>query len=242
MRVGLISDLHGNLAALEAVLAELEQESPDELVCLGDVAVGPQGRETLIRLRELGCPVVQGNWDAWYAEGIPNLRGEHGRKLVEQGEWWRKQLTPEDLAYLGSLPLTLELPLDSNGMLCFHGSPRSHMDAIHIGTTEDELGVMLDGHEETVLAGGHTHAQLLRPHGRSLLVNPGSVGLPFEAWPPSSETRVLPWAEYAVLEVDDQGLSVGLRRADYDVSALLRLTLESGVPHAEWWVGCWVLD
>jgi putative phosphoesterase len=242
LRVGLISDLHGNLAALEAVLAELEQESPDELVCLGDIPVGPQPSQTLARVRELGCPVVQGNWDAWYAEGIPDLKGEHGRKLVEQGEWWKQELSPDDLDYLGSLPLTLDLSLGGGELLCFHGSPRSHMDPIHVGTADEELGAMLEGHEETILAGGHTHAQLIRPHGRSLVVNPGSVGLPFEGWPPSGETRVLPWAEYAVVEVDDGGLRIDLRRVDYDVAGLLRLVLESGVPHARWWVDCWVLD
>jgi putative phosphoesterase len=241
LRVGLISDLHGNLAALEAVLAELERGSLDDIVCLGDVAVGPQGPETLARIRELGCPVVQGNWDDWFAGGIPPLGGDHGRRLVEQGEWWAKRLAPADRRYLGELPPTLELPLGEGRVLCFHGSPRSHCDAIHPGTTDGELGELLDGHEATVFAGGHTHVQLLRPSGRSLLVNPGSVGLPFEAWPPSSSTRVLPWAEYAVLELDAQ-LSVDFRRTDYSVEELLSLTLESGVPHAEWWVGCWVTD
>lgn len=238
MRVGLISDLHGNLEALEAVLAELERDRLDQLVCLGDLTVGPQGPETLALVRRLGCPVVQGNWDAWLAEGIPPLRGDHGRKLVEQGEWWTEQLSPADLKYLGELPSTLELELDGGGLLCFHGSPRSHSDAIHFGTTDDELEALLDGREATILAGGHTHMQLLRPYGRSLFLNPGSVGLPFERWPPSDATRVLPWAEYAVLEVGRQ-LSVDLRRVDYDVEGLLRLTLESGMPHAEWWVECW---
>lgn len=241
MRVGLISDLHGNLAALEAVLAELERERVDELVCLGDIAVGPQGPQTLARVRGLGCPAVQGNWDDWFAAGIPPLSGEHGRRLVEQGEWWAARLSPADLNYLGELPLTLELSLGGRRVLCFHGSPRSHSDAIHRGTSDGELGGLLDGHEAAVFAGGHTHIQLHRPHGPSMLVNPGSVGLPFEEWPPSGSTRVLPWAEYAILELDGQP-RLDLRRADYDVESVLRLTLESGVPHADWWVDCWVLD
>jgi putative phosphoesterase len=240
LRVGLISDLHGNLIALEAVLAELERDGIGEIVCLGDIAVGPQGPETLARLRDLDCPVVRGNWDDWFAAGIPPLGGDHGRRLVEQGEWWAKRLSPADLQYLGELPPTLELPLDGRALLCFHGSPRSHSDAILVGTPDDELATLLDGHEASVFAGGHTHLQLVRPHGPALVVNPGSVGLPFEGWPPS-ETRVLPWAEYAVLELDGD-LSVDLRRADYDVEALLRLTRESGVPHAEWWVGTWAVD
>lgn len=239
MRVGLISDLHGNLPALEAVLGRLDSEALDHVVCLGDVAVGPQPRETLDRVRGLGVPVVQGNWDAWFAEGIPDLEGDHGRKLVDQGRWWAEQLADDDLAYLGSLPPSFELSLDG-GLLCFHGSPRSHSDAIHPGTSEEELESLLGDPEAAVLAGGHTHIQLQRPYKRALLVNPGSVGLPFERWPPS-EARVLPWAEYAVLESRDGELSVDLRRADYDVGNLLEATLASGVPHARWWVDCWAL-
>lgn len=241
MRVGLISDLHGNLAALEAVLAELERDRVDELVCLGDIAVGPQGPETLARLRSLGCPTVQGNWDDWFAAGIPPLRGEHGRRLIEQGEWWTARLSDADLKYLGELPINHELSLRGERVLCYHGSPRSHTDAIHPGTSDDELGALLHGHDAAVFAGGHTHIQLTRPYGQSLVVNPGSVGLPFEAWPPSSSTRVLPWAEYAILDLDGQP-SLDLRRTDYDVESVLQLTLESGVPHAEWWVDCWVLE
>jgi putative phosphoesterase len=238
LRVGLISDLHGNLPALEAVLAELEREQLDELVCLGDVAVGPQPSETLARLRALGCPVVKGNWDDWFAEGIPPLDGEHGRKLAEQGAWWAERLSAAEREYLRGLPPVLELSLGGGALLCFHGTPRSHSEAIHAGTTEEELDAALSGREALLFIGGHTHAQLVRAHKRSLLINPGSVGLPFEGWPPSG-TRVLPWAEYAVLDVRDGRLSIDLRRADYDVDELLRLTLASGVPYARWWVDCW---
>jgi putative phosphoesterase len=241
LRVGLISDLHGNLAALEAVLAELEEEPVDELVCLGDIAVGPQGPETLARLQSLGCPAVQGNWDDWFAAGIPPLRGEHGRRLIEQGEFWTARLSDANLKYLGELPTTHELAFDGGRVLCYHGSPRSDTDAIHPGTSDDELGELLDGLDAAVFAGGHTHIQLNRPYGPARVVNPGSVGLPFEAWPPGDATRVLPWAEYAILDLDGQP-RLDLRRTDYDVESVLQLTLESGVPHAEWWVDCWVLE
>jgi predicted phosphodiesterase len=240
LRLGLISDLHGNLPALEAVLAELEQEPPDEIVCLGDIAVGPHPAETLARVRELDLRVVQGNWDSWFADGIPELAGDHGRKLVDQSRWWAARLSAEDLAYLGSLPATLELPF-GGGLLCFHGSPRSHSDAILPETSEEELAPLLDGETAAILAGGHTHLQLARPYKRSLFVNPGSVGLPFESWPPSG-ARVLPWAEYAVLESQNGELSVDLRRVEYDVGDLLRTTLASGVPHARWWVDCWAVQ
>ena len=70
MRVAVLSDLHGNPFALDAVLADLEPRSVDEIVCLGDVAIGPFPNETVARLRELGCPAVMGNWDTWFLEGV----------------------------------------------------------------------------------------------------------------------------------------------------------------------------
>jgi putative phosphoesterase len=241
LRVALISDLHGNLPALEAVLAELDDEPIDELVCLGDVAIGPHASETIARVRDLRCHVVQGNWDDWLAHGIPELTGEHGARLVEQGRWWGEQLSVEDRAYLDALPATLEVPFDGGPVYCFHGSPQSHSDAITPETTDDELESLLGDRQEALLAGGHTHLQFTRPYGRTIFVNPGSVGLPFERWPPADGTRVLPWAEYAVLEARDGEVAVNLRRVDYDVQALLDETLASGVPHARWWVDCWDL-
>jgi putative phosphoesterase len=242
LRLALISDLHGNLPAFEAVLAELDTQPVDEVVCLGDVAVGPYPMETIARLRDLRCPVVQGNWDDWLAHGIPELGGENGSILVDQGHWWGAQLSAGDRAYLDALPLTLEVEFDGGPLYCFHGSPHSHTDAITPETDDERLESFLGERQEAFLAGGHTHIQFARPYGRSIFVNPGSVGLPFDHWPPRGATPVLPWAEYAVLESRDGEIAVELRRVGYDVQALLDATLASGVPHARWWVDCWDLE
>ena len=100
MRLGLISDIHGNLLALDAVLEELEREGVDEIVCLGDVAVGPQPAEALARVRELGCPVVMGNWDAAFISGMPEPKDEVGEMLVEIGNWWAAFLSPDDRTFM----------------------------------------------------------------------------------------------------------------------------------------------
>jgi putative phosphoesterase len=238
MRLGLISDLHGNPLALEAVLTELSAAGVDELVCLGDVAPGPQPAETVRRVRELDCPVVLGNWDAWLLSEVPPLPGPDGPKLQEQGEWWATQLGEPERRYLELLPASVEV--DANAILCVHGSPRSATEDIRATTPDDELARMLDGASTPVLATGHTHVQLLRLHGETLIVNPGSVGLPFHSWPPNGRIRMSPWAEYAILTVEDGRVSTELRRAPYDVDALFQLALSSGMPHAAWWVGCWL--
>ena len=239
-RVGLISDIHGNVFALEAVLAELARDELDGIICLGDVAAGPQPREALARVQELGCPVITGNWDAWFLERSAAPQDEIGRILYEINSFWADQLTDEDRAVLrGYLP-QLELPLSGGEhALCFHGSPRSYDDFIFATTSDEELGRMLGEVRGPLLIGGHTHLQLVRRFEHTLFVNPGSVGLPFSDWWPD-RVLIAPRAEYGVLVHDEGQLRVELRRTAYDVGAFLRVALESGMPHARWWVDCWV--
>lgn len=156
MLVALISDLHGNLIALEAVLADLELERPDRAVCLGDVAAtGPQPRETVERLRELGYPVVMGNADAELLRPIPDAEGEEARKIVEIYRWCAGRLSSDHLEYLRGFRPTLEVPLaPEHTLLCFHGSPRSFDEVIVAATPEDGLDEMLSGQEAAVVAGG----------------------------------------------------------------------------------------
>jgi putative phosphoesterase len=242
VRVGLISDIHGNLLALDAVLEELDREEVDQLVCLGDVAVGPQPAETLARVRELGCPVVMGNWDAAFLGQMTEPpQGEVGEMLVEIGDWWAALLSPGDREFIESFLPTIELSLGSSRALCFHGSPRSYDDSIFATTPDEELRTMLDEVEAPALLGGHTHIQMIRRYEHSVIVNPGSVGLPFRDWWPRP-VRISPWAEYGIVAGDDGHLSIELRRTPFDVDAFLELSLESGMPHAEWWANCWARD
>jgi putative phosphoesterase len=241
VRIGLISDLHGNPLALDAALAELDRAGVEELVCLGDVAPGPQPVETVRRVRELGCPVVLGNWDAWLVDGVPPLPPPAGDKLGEQGEWWSAQLGEEERRFLQSLPPAVEVDAGGASILCVHGSPRAYTDDIHATTPDAALTEMLDGREPLVLATGHTHVELVRVHGSTLIVNPGSVGLPFHSWPPpNGEIRMSPWAECAIVSVTNGLVSTELRRVPYDVRPLLDAAVESGMPHARWWTNCWL--
>jgi putative phosphoesterase len=238
MRLGLIADVHGNLLALDAVVEELHAEGVDELLCLGDVAVGPQPVATLERIEELGCPVVMGNWDSYFLNGFPGQRSELGRTLVEMGAWWAEQLTPEARATIKRFEGSVERPLENGArMLAVHGSPRSFEDFIFPTTPDDEVEEMLDGARAPLMLAGHTHFPMLRRHEEMLLVNPGSVGLPFTG--PGPVMRICPWAEYAILEIEDGRWSVDHRRTDFDVEAHLALIRSSGMPHADWWAGLW---
>ncbi len=198
MRVAVLSDLHGNPFALDAVLADLPA-GVDELVCLGDVAIGPFPTETVWRLRELGCPVVMGNWDEWFLEGIPALGGEVGPRLSAQGEWCASRLSPDELGFLRGFHRTLELDVDGTRAVCFHGSPRSAGELLLPDVPRADLDAALEGVDADLILAGHTHLQMLRRRRDSLFGNVGSVGLPFSDGPSGGSLRVSRWAEYALV-------------------------------------------
>jgi predicted phosphodiesterase len=239
MRLALIADIHGNLPALDAVLAELDREGVDRLVCLGDISIGPQPVETLERVRALGCPVILGNWDAWLVRGMPQLDGRLGEVLGSLCSWAGGQLSSEQRGVMTGFAPTVELELpDGESLLAFHGSPRSFEDVILATTPDDELEEMLDGRAALLHVGGHTHFQLVRRLGESVLVNPGSIGLPFRRALPGI-MEVAPWAEYGLVGYEDGRLSVELRRTPFDLDALLTAMRESGMPHTDWWMERW---
>jgi putative phosphoesterase len=240
MRIAIIADIHGNLTALEAVLTDIEAAEVDRVVCLGDVAeTGPQPREVVERLRVLGCPVVMGNADADLLRPIhPVPADEDGRRFAEIDAWCAAQLTAQDLAFVGTFQPTVTLPLsDDASLLCFHGSPRSNTEIIVATTFEDTLAPLLAGYDAAVYAGGHTHAPFIRRHKGAMLLNPGSVGLPYV----STDEGIYqpPWAEYAIVDRHMGSLDIALRRVPIDTEMVRQAAFRSGMPHAEWWASGW---
>jgi len=167
VRLGLISDIHGNRQALDAVLDDLEREGVDQYICLGDVAVGPQPAEALQRIRELGCPVVMGNWDAAFLGDMPEPKDKIGEQLVEMSEWWASYLSTADREFMAGFVPMVKLDVGSTPVLFFHGSPKSYNEWIFSTTPDDELRAMFDDVDERVLVGGHTHVQMIRRYGES---------------------------------------------------------------------------
>jgi predicted phosphodiesterase len=232
MRVAIISDMHGNGVALEAALNDLATVDAEQVVCLGDaIQGGAQPAETVARLRELGCSVVMGNADAWLLSGVDTAEPASA-ELRQMRDWSLAQLSGADRAFIAGFVPTVEIPLGQAGtLLCFHGSPRSFDEIIFPDTPAEDVERMLGGTAALALAGGHTHLQQLRRLGTARFINPGSVGLAYDAL---AQTPLAdPWAEYAVLTARDDGwLSVEFRRVPFDVDAYLRVVDQSGMPAA----------
>jgi putative phosphoesterase len=239
MRIGLIGDIHGNLVALDAVLAALERERPDQIICLGDIsATGPQPREVLARVRDLQCLTVQGNWDAWMVDTRTGMRSYDGCRAIDR--WCAEQLSANDLAFLKHLPMTLELPLEGRAMLlCFHGSPLNYNDVIEPFLTDDELFQMLGEHRATVLAHGHTHTQAFRRVDEGFLINPGSISECWDFRERGDDKPLSPWAEFGVLDWSNDHPSVTLHRVSIDVEAVIRGALASGMAGVDEWIALW---
>jgi predicted phosphodiesterase len=242
LTIALIADIHGNLAALEAVLEALTQEQPNQIICLGDVAaMGPQPHEVLDRLRALGCPMVMGNADAELLDPASmEATNDDARRFADITHWGAAQLDDADRDFINSFRPTVELSLGSGGsLLCCHGSPRSYDDIIVATTPDDALAGMIAGRDAAFIAGGHTHIRLLRAFQGREIINPGSVGLAYQFFPDGS-VRVPPWAEFAILSDTDAGaVSVDFRRIRYDRDATIRAMAEYGMPHAAWWAADW---
>lgn len=242
MRIALFSDTHGNLHATEVALAAIQAEHPDLIVCLGDVALfGPQPRETLAAVAALGCPVVMGNTDAWALDPQPYPGDDEETALYNAVEGWgAAQLTDDDRALIRTFQPVVRIALDDDAaLLCYHGSPRSFEEAIE-ATTPDATLVEIFGEDLSLIcAGGHTHTQMVRRHRHRLVINPGSVGLPFVLRKDSSFYNP-PWAEYARIDYRSPAqIDVTLRRVPIDVQRVLHTAFTCGMPMADRWTANW---
>ncbi len=218
MRVAALYDVHGNLTALEAVLAEVDREDVETIVVGGDVAAGPIPVETLERLRTLGERVrfIRGNAERELAEPTPDLEGLSRERV----DWTRDRLGAERLAFLGALPTTLTMSVNGLGEVLFcHGSPRSDLEVLTRATPEERLREAVAGVEAGLILCGHTHSQWLRTVNGITVVNAGSVGLPYEEEPGAYWTLL--------------GPDVEQRRTTYDLEAAAEAYRASGYPEAD---------
>jgi putative phosphoesterase len=179
MRVAVLADIHGNLPALEAVLAEINQLGVDRLVLNGDIAAGPLAGETLDRLAELGDRAiwVHGNGerglDAGFDHAADPTANEHD---LEVG----RLLSRSQRDRLVGLPTTVTMQGDGLGtVLCCHATPRRDDEMLLVDSPPSRYAETLAGVSADVVVLGHTHMPFDRLHDQRRVVNPGSVGMPY---------------------------------------------------------------
>lgn len=212
-RLAVLSDIHGNLPALEAVLTDLRQFTVDHVVVLGDVINwGPFNREVLERVLNAGWSVVRGN-NELYLLDYETPRAPESWQAFTMPPWLHAQVGMY-LPELSCWPDTLQLRFrDAANVRAFHGLPDNPWRAIHPLTPSDDAENLLAPVAEGTVLAGHSHLALDAQIGRWHVLNPGTVGCPLDGWFGAS---------YMLLEGDWDGWRATLRRVPCDFSACVR--------------------
>lgn len=220
IRVALISDIHANFFALDAVIHDLrEHVQPDRIIGLGDfVFGGPQPAETVARLREVCDLGIAGNTDPWITGAVIP-----GQKHVALAEWAAQRLRPDDLDWLRTLPSAIDRA-DLPGLLGVHATPRRDDETVLPTADEATFAAAFGGTNAEIIACGHVHRPYVRAVGSTTVVGVGSVGFPWD-----NDRR----ACYAVLTRENGRWMAEHRRVDYDAGATIRSMHESGMPNTE---------
>jgi predicted phosphodiesterase len=233
MRLAVIADIHGNIHALDAVLADIATRRVDKIVDLGDCASGPLWpRETMARLTALDLPTVRGNHDRQLAELAPEEMGPSDRFAFDA-------LTTKDVTRLGALPYRLEV---APGIVAFHATPASDesylIEEIENGRlvqgSPADIAIRLGDIDARLALCGHSHiANVVQlPDGRFVL-NPGSVGCPAYSDVDHVSESGSPHARFAIVEASpNRGLAFEMLLVPYDHHAAARRAEANGRP--EW--------
>ncbi|MEM7113111.1 MAG: metallophosphoesterase family protein [Chloroflexota bacterium] len=227
-KIAVISDIHGNMPALEAVLNDIRQRGIEQIFCLGDLAgKGPLSAEAVDTIREVCDVVVLGNWDLMLAGEV-----EHPAMI-----WWKQQLGADRCQYLGNLPYCHDLLMSGQPVRFYHASQESVFFRVGPYHERDILAAMFTNSEATGFANpeptisvyGDIHAAYLLPvKRRNQLINVGSVGNPLD--------QTL--ATYVVLSgnigaTKQQDISVEFVRVAYDVERTIQQAIDLEMPETE---------
>ena len=216
MRVAVFSDVHGNVRALEAVLAEIKARGPfDAVVNGGDLAYGgPRPRETIDLLMQGDYPTVLGNTDVWIAGMEPG-----GGETVA---WARRQLEPRHEAFIRGLPRAHRIePPGGPPLVVFHATPTSLSDLIAPDAPEEVVDEVFDQARARAVVYGHIHKAYVRDVAGGVIVNAGAVGFPFDGNPKAS---------FALLRLDAGRWRAENVRLAYDHEAVAKELTASSHP------------
>jgi putative phosphoesterase len=225
MRIAIISDIHGNQLALEAVLQDFaRQPAVDHFVIAGDLCLnGPCPRQVIETVQSLHCPVLQGNVDVEVVTQAP----EKGEKKRNTAAWTREQIGQAGIDYLASLPLAHRIS-NSHGsdLLIVHANPLNVEDAIFPNASDSTLEQLLGGLDDNIgaMAFGHLHIAYTRRWRHLFLVDVGSCGLPRD-----EDHR----GAYGILSWQGNGWEAEIRRVPYDVQAVVKQIKTCGMPNVE---------
>lgn len=218
-RIAIVSDIHGNAAALDAVIADLETVAPDLVVHGGDLVIGgPSPAECVDRVRELGWPGVIGNIDTVVRDGLPaGIEGPLAVRLERQVTWTADHLGPDRVAWLQTLPMEWR---EDDRIALVHAVPGDLWPAVMPTAEDAELRTTFEPLGAALAVYCHIHVPFVRRIGGLTVANTGSVGNPYDG-----DAR----ASYLLVEDG----TVTIRRVAYDVEHVAADLHRRGMPDAD---------
>lgn len=223
MRIAVFSDIHGNLVAFDACLADLQQQGgADIIVGAGDFCMdGPKPKKVLQRLHEVQAQCVRGNTDRYIgAHGDDELQGTDERER-RQIAWQRAELGEKWIGWMRDLPFSLRFGDAQNQLLVVHANPACDDEHLWPDAEEETLERLIGQEPAQTIAFGHLHLPYVRVWRGKLLVNVGSAGLPKDGDPR---------AGYAILTLRASGWEVRHRRIAFDVKKVATQLADCGIP------------
>lgn len=226
LRLAVLSDVHSNLVAFEAVCADLQTVSPDAIVYLGDLVMkGPHPVECVELLRSLEPEkIVRGNYDNMFTRFPPDGWQPRNRKetvIAEDFAYHQSLLDDSDQQWLGNLPTSATLSVEGLSLELYHATP----DSLHTITwpwaPNDEILSLFASDQTDIVLFGHIHHSFVRYAGGKVVVNPGSIGLPFDGDPRAS---------YAVVDMGHGQLATQIRRVPFDIELAISEASRVGMP------------
>lgn len=228
MRMAFISDIHGNAIALEAVLQDIHKKKLDKIYVLGDICYrGPEPKRSLELVRSLNTEVIKGNADEWVVRGVQE--GEVAPKALDlmntEREWTVGQLEQTDITYLKNLPTQLNWKWNGIEIACFHATPPSLFPVVPPNASDKELEKQFfQAVDAQVYIYAHIHKPYIRYLNGKVVMNIGSVGLPFDG---------LAKASYGIVEIKDGSVSTSIERVRFNTEKVIELYREVHYPNAE---------
>ena len=237
MKIAIISDKHGNLPALEAVMCDIEKRKADKIICLGDlIGKGPNAKEAIEICRNKCDIVIKGNWDDGLYKEFLALSQDPTYEIGDNARWYINSVTAQDMEYLGALPHSTEFYLSGKLVRVFHAHPCNY-NRYHPSSPIEKRMELFDYSEHSeaqqladvaIYADIHSaYLQVLQ--GRQLL-NVGSVGNPLD----------ITQSSYVMLEGEadnaTSGFSVQFIRVPYDIEKAVALAKEANVPHLDGYI------
>lgn len=228
-KIAIISDIHGNIKALEAVLKEIDSKQIEKIICLGDLTGGgPYSEEVMQKIMDINdrLIIVRGNRERYIIEGMPELIHDEKVQVTKEQrdrfEWIKNSLSKESIEYIHRLPREIAYEAEGKKIYIAHypmkqdGNFRTHIKEANI----EENEIMFSGIDADIYLYGHTHKEIYNSKNNKLYINPGALGCP-------EKTDLAP---YGILTIDKEKVEYEQLYVKYNVKEVIEYMKELKYP------------